>query len=70
MCIRRQLVALVRDAPNKRHISRATGIDPATLTRIASGEREISGDIVDRLATYFGLELCRKLRPARRGKPS
>jgi plasmid maintenance system antidote protein VapI len=64
MTIREQLAELVRQAENKRTIAQATDIDPATLTRIANGEREISGDAVDRLAAHFKLEL-RQIRRRR-----
>jgi uncharacterized protein YerC len=72
MGVRAQIAKAVRDAENKRDIHAVTGIDPATLTRIANGERMASGEAIDRLAAYFRLELqpVRSVanRAAKRGK--
>jgi len=65
MSIRSQLAEILRKVESREEVFKATGIDAATLARIVSGERMPSGDAVDKLADYFGLELRKVKRGLR-----
>ena len=60
--VRQILTAELRRQP-VRKTSRATKLHASTLSRIAHGERQLSGRAIDVLAKYFGYKLVR-VRPA------
>jgi transcriptional regulator with XRE-family HTH domain len=51
---------------NRRRISQEKGIQESALSRFIHGERGLDGTSIDKLATYFGLEL--KPKPKRKGR--
>lgn len=54
----------IENAPETRYqIAKATGIAESTLSRFVVGNRPLSGQSIDTLAEYLGLELKPK-RPA------
>jgi transcriptional regulator with XRE-family HTH domain len=62
MTVRQQIVELIKKSPNQRQVAIATGVDVATLSRIANGQRQPSGNVIDKIANYFKVEL----RPKRK----
>ncbi len=57
MSIRKEIAERLRQAPSLRAIQHATTIDIAVLSKIANNKRHASGDVIDRLANHFQLEL-------------
>jgi len=58
--------AMATCGKTRNRISVETGIDPAALSRLASGERGITIETAERLAPAVGLEII--VRPKRRKK--
>jgi transcriptional regulator with XRE-family HTH domain len=56
--------AIQRSGQSAYRIAKGAGVSASQLSRLASGEREVSLATLERLADYLGLELV--LRPARR----
>ena len=57
--------AMERSGLTRYQISQETGIAESVLSRFASGERTLSGQNIDKLADYLGLELKPKRRKGR-----
>ena len=52
---------LIETSDQSRYaISKATGIDQATLSRFVKGERGLSMEALDKLAEFFGWQLQKK----------
>ena len=60
--IRKKLKKSIRNGAGVREIARATGISPSVVSRIVSGEREISGANADRLAEWLRVKLVDQRR--------
>jgi len=50
-------------------LSRATGLAVPVISRFAKAERSLKIESADKLAAYFGLELC-PIRPSKKGRTS
>jgi plasmid maintenance system antidote protein VapI len=52
----------IAEADTLLGIERDTGVKRAALRRFRDGEQSLRLDIADRLAAYFGIQVCRKDR--------
>ncbi len=55
----------LRGAESLRAVSRAAGVQQASLSRFLSGETSIRLDMADRLAAHLGIECVQRRRKAR-----
>lgn len=56
--------AIKRSGQTQYRIAKETGIAQSALSRLASGERGLSTDAIERIAEYLGMEIV--IRPKRR----
>ena len=56
--------AIESSGQTRYRIAKETGISQAHLSRLMSGERGLSVEMLERLAPYLGLEIV--IRPAKR----
>jgi len=54
--LRDQIRQILKKKP-LRETARATGIDPATLSRIRTGQSRPSGEVMERLAHHWRMKL-------------
>jgi plasmid maintenance system antidote protein VapI len=57
--------AIIESGTSHKALSRETGVARASIMRFVRRDQSIRLDMADRLAAYFGLELCRAGREVR-----
>jgi hypothetical protein len=56
--------AILESGRSFKALERETGVKRQSLMKFSRGEQSLRGDLMDRLAIFFGLEL----RPKRKGR--
>jgi plasmid maintenance system antidote protein VapI len=52
--------AIVESGIPYKTLERETGVQRSSIQRFVDGRQSIRLDVADRLATHFGLELCKR----------